>query len=95
MFCEDHDFGGLFRRPLACMFVFSKKEDRFWCISLPQYLAAIFMVHQSCWGSALFAFDGATRRLTLPRVAQYLSNGNRREGVEQGQHGETGWNSTT
>ena len=66
-FCDDHDLRAFPAHPSSVYrYVrFLRDEGQISVHSLPQYLAAISMVHQSRGYLAFSAFDGVTRRLTL------------------------------
>ena len=66
-FCEDNDLRAFPAHPSSIYrYVrFLRDEGQISVHSLPQYLAAISMVHQSRGYLAFSAFDGVTRRLTL------------------------------
>ena len=65
-FCEAHDLIALPARPVTVYryLRFLREEGRVGVRSLPQYLAAISMVHHSMGHLQFSAFDAVTRRLT-------------------------------
>ena len=66
LFCEAHDLIALPVRPVTIYryLRFLREEGRVGVRSLPQYLAAISMVHHSMGHLQFSAFDAVTRRLT-------------------------------